>query len=475
MKLNFQSILIRSQKIMMWTTVVVLVLGHFSMASAGRMAMGMNLNSIEDWMTDHVFVDVFKKSRDWVTRNADGSGPWDSGKRSYIPRDDAGWPTEIPFTPSDGSPPQMVHTLMTVMKAGTYTVYFRGLGTFTVGGSGSGAQEVTADVTGEKTLPVEVLLNEDGRGIVWLKLQSTDATDYLRDFRIITPCFDATMLSDPFFPGYREKLTGFSALRFMDWGRTNASPIQTWKDRTRPDHNTQARDSGVALEYMIRLANDLHKDLWICIPHMADDGFVQETARMLKDTVFRDLKIYVEYSNETWNTAYPFGADGIGQTDWVQDQGVGLGFDGDPWKAGHQYTAYRSAGIWRIFEMVFGSESADRLLKVLATQSCNPYVTELRMTALLDPTINPFGVMPDVLAIAPYFGGGMADDLVSEGVVDTIGVPEILARAATHLRNGSLEEVAAQKEAADTHDLWLVSYEGGQHLAGTLGNETMRC
>ena len=33
-------------------------------------------------------------------------------------------------------------------------------------------------------------------------------------------------------------------------------------------------------------------------------------------------------SNETWNTAYPFGADGIGQTDWVQDQGVGLGFDG---------------------------------------------------------------------------------------------------------------------------------------------------
>ena len=65
--------------------------------------------------------------------------------------------------------------------------------------------------------------------------------------------------------------------------------------------------------------------------------------------------------------------------------------------------------------MVFGSESADRLLKVLATQSCNPYVTELRMTALLDPTINPFGVMPDVLAIAPYFGGGMADDLVSEG------------------------------------------------------------
>ena len=111
-----------------------------------------------------------------------------------------------------------------------------------------------------------MLLNEDGRGIVWLKLQSTDATDYLRDFRIITPCFDATMLSDPFFPGYREKLTGFSALRFMDWGRTNASPIQTWKDRTRPDHNTQARDSGVALEYMIRLANDLHKDLWICIP-----------------------------------------------------------------------------------------------------------------------------------------------------------------------------------------------------------------
>ncbi len=460
-------------KVVMCTTIVMLVLvvGRVSPASAGDLTMGMNLNSMEDWMTDHVFVDVFMKSRDWVTRNADGSGPWDGGKGPFIPRDGSGWPTRIPFTPADGDPPQIVHTLMTVLKGGIYTLYFDGLGTFTVGGSGSGSSEVVSDLSGEKTVPVEVVLDEDGNGTIWLEIQSTDDTDYLRDFRIITPGFDAVALSDPFYPGYKEKLSGFRLLRFMDWGRTNASPVRSWSDRTRPDHHTQARESGVALEYMIRLANDLQKDLWICIPHMADDGFVEETAQLLKNTVFRDLKIYVEYSNETWNTAYPFGSDGTGQTDWVQDQGLAMAFDDDPWKAGQKYTVYRSARIWKIFEMVFGSEAADRLVKVLATQSANTSVTELRMAAVLDPSVNPFGLAPDVLAIAPYFGGGLADDLVAEGVVDTITVPGILSRAAAQLRGEVSEDMASQKQQAELYDLWLVAYEGGQHLAGTLGNE----
>jgi hypothetical protein len=93
------------------------------------------------------------------------------------------------------------------------------------------------------------------------------------------------------------------------------------------------------------------------------------------------------------------------------------------------------------------------------------------MAAVLDPAINPFGVAPDVLAVAPYFGGGLGDDLVAEGVVDTVTVPEILDRAGEHLRGAVSEEMQKQKQQADMHDLWLVTYEGGQHLTGTLGNE----
>jgi len=363
-------------------------------------------------------------------------------------------PPRSPFRPLTAVPPR-----------------YKGLGSFTVGGNGAGSQVVAADVPGEKTVPVAVALDDDGQGVIWLTIQSTDSTDYLRDFKMMTPGFDAATLSDPFYPAYKEKLVPFDVLRFMDWGQTNASPVRSWSDRTRPDHATQAREAGVALEYMIRLANDLNKDLWISIPHMADDDYVEQTAQLLRETVLPELKIYVEYSNETWNTAYPFSSDGRGQTDWVQDQGLAAGFDDDPWKAGQKYTAYRSVRIWKIFEMVFGSEAADRLVKVLATQSAGLSVTELRLATVMDPSLNPFAIKPDVLAIAPYFGGGLADDLVAEGVVETITVPEILSRAATDLRETVFEEMVRQKEQADMHDLWLVTYEGGQHLVGTLGNE----
>ncbi len=473
MKNSFQKTLIHSCGIFTWIACLMLFFlgGLILPAFAGGLSMGMNLNSVEDWTTDHVFVDVFKKSRDWVTRNADGSGPWDSEKERYIPRDDVGWPTQVPFTPPDGGPTQIVHTLVTVVKGGTYALYFEGRGDFIVGGSGMGYQAVAANTPGEKTVPVEVVLDDDGQGSIWIQIQSTDASDYLRNFRMITPGFDAASLSDPFYPEYKSKLSDFSLLRFMDWGRTNASPVRSWRDRTRPDHNTQCRESGVALEFMIQLANDLNKNLWICIPHMADDEFVEKTARMLKNTVSWGLKIYVEYSNETWNTAYPFGGRGIGQTDWVQDQGVAMGLDSDRWRAGQKYVAYRSARIWRIFEIIFGTQSADRLVKVMGTQSHSTAITTARMEALQDSAINPFAVAPDVLAVAPYFGGGVADDLVAEGVVDSITVSEILSRAAAHLRGDVLTDMANQKQQADAYDLWLLTYEGGQHLVGTLGNE----
>ncbi|OQY50552.1 MAG: hypothetical protein B6240_01450 [Desulfobacteraceae bacterium 4572_87] len=109
MKMKDPIPLIRSHKRVKWIVlaIVVLILGGFLPVSAGGLTVGMNLNSVRDWMPDHVFVDVFMKSRDWLTRNADGSGAWDSGKELYIPKDASGWPTQVPFSPPDGSPPQI--------------------------------------------------------------------------------------------------------------------------------------------------------------------------------------------------------------------------------------------------------------------------------------------------------------------------------------------------------------------------------
>ncbi len=449
--------------------ICIILLGSYQLAFA--MHLGINLDSVKDWNPDHAFIDVFKKSRDWMTRNSDGSGSWNSGLASEIPRDANGWPTQAPFFSSRAVASQIVHTIITVSEAGAYVCRYEGRGEFSINASGlSKPLTIVADSAGVKQFTFDVALDADGQATIWLEILVTQPDDYLKNFQMITPGFQADADAMTFHPRYKENLQNFQVLRFMDWGQTNASPVVHWQDRTRPEHNTQARSSGVALEYIARLANELEKDVWICIPHMADDDYVTQAARLLRDNLTYNLKIYLEYSNETWNTAYPFGTDGLGQTDWVQDQGQRLGLDVNRWIAGHKYTALRSAQVWQLFEKKFYS-TADRVIKVLGSQAANVSVSQMRINTLLDPNLNPTGLLPDALAIAPYFGNHIADQLVTENTVESISTDAILDIAADDIYMNTAAAVIEHQELAIAHGLWLITYEGGQHLAGTMGNE----
>ncbi|MDP9175832.1 MAG: fibronectin type III domain-containing protein, partial [Planctomycetota bacterium] len=118
-------------------------------------------------------------------------------------------------------------------------------------------------------------------------------------------------------------------LRFMNWLSTNDNPVQTWAQRALPSDPTQTgmlpllsfngsnngrSFKGIAWEYAIMLANDLHTDMWINIPAEADDNYIQQLASLIKngDTVNGvnyaglnpDLNVYIEYSNEAWNAGF---------------------------------------------------------------------------------------------------------------------------------------------------------------------------
>src|SRR5690606_130526 len=86
-------------------------------------------------------------------------------------------------------------------------------------------------------------------------------------------------------------------VRTMNLQSTNASPLQDWSDRRPPTHafmtgrlnpRTPAegspgnRDSGIAIEQMIALANEADLDLWLCVPHLATDDFITRLARMVR-------------------------------------------------------------------------------------------------------------------------------------------------------------------------------------------------
>jgi hypothetical protein len=294
----------------------------------------------------------------------------------------------------------------------------------------------------------------------WIEIHSTDPPPHhLRNFKIITPGFSEPEPNNPFHPLFIERLRPFRGIRYMDWGRTNNSPLADWSNRTTPFTFTQSLSGGVSLELMAYLSNVLKADAWICIPHNADDVLVRETARLMRDTLDPNLHLYVEYSNETWNGVFQ-------QTGYVQAQGLGIGLSVDSWTAGQYFVAERSAQIWKIFEEEFGANSQDRLVKVLATQSANPSVTQLRVDGLNDPAINPDFVYPDALAIAPYFSGNVTTNDVPPATPAYPTIEEILVNYMPASISAVRSQVREQKRIADTQGWDVVCYEGGQHYVG---------
>ena len=440
----------------------------------GSMYVGTNLDGIVDWGATS-FVDMMDEARAWDTRNADGSGAWSSGLRQFLPVDAAGWPVEVPFDPATGDPLQVVHSIVPVRGAGTYKVFAQGTGTVRfvadqglLDPTSPYSRNVTIELTGgaqEFDLQIHDSVYGDGFGEIFFILEASSQADPVR-FDVVAPGHGATYADQPFSPVYTDDLADFALLRFMDWGRTNNNQIVSWDQRTLETSYSQASPYGASIEYMVALANQQHQDAWINVPAHADDRYVRNMATYVRDTLDPQLKVFVEYSNETWNTIFE-------QTNYVQDQGQTLGLDADRWRAGQKYTTLRSAKVWTIFEQQFGDTAESRLVKVLASHAANVNTTQMRMDALFDPSINPAGVMPDALAIAPYFGTTVGYDIVSEGLVDTITVDEVLDRSLEDLRTTVRQWVSNHLAIADEYGLWLATYEGGQHLTGNTSNQAL--
>jgi len=429
------------------------VTGNFSPLPPPGMKIGTNLNAVTDYSPSWVFKDLFKRIRTWTTRNADQSGAWDSGLNYRIPLDADGWPTEVPFDPGTGDALQMVHTILVVAnEPGAHTLSYEGMGNFNYRADSHPWQSITA--TGPASLP---LMISQGDNVVVEITSTAPPPNHLRNFKIVPNEFVGTSEAEPFHPQFVDRSKDFDVLRFMDWGQTNNSPLSDWADRTRPEHPTQSRSQGASLEYIVALSNLQGSDAWICIPHLADDNYVTQAATFLRDNLDPNLRVYVEYSNETWNPIFF-------QSVHVQDRGEALSLDFNRWEAGHKYTSLRSAEIWSIFETVYGAASSTRVVKVLGTQSGNISVTNSRLAALNDPAINPNFVFADALAIAPYFGrnyfpADIPPLAAAYPTVDEVVVGESIATIAVEAGR-----VAAQKAAADLQGISLICYEGGQHF-----------
>ena len=403
-------------------------------------ALGINIGGVTYWSSEIVFVDLFKHSQTFKSQ-APGKS---YGQGGPLDLDENGWVRSL----RGGG-----HCADSIILSRPRLGYPAGVYTCLYDGQGKIEFAYGAEVVEKKPGRVRVKVGS-GQNILTLKISETDPADPVRNIRFILPGFEDTCEEQPFHPDFLKRWEKFKVLRFMDLQRTNNSRQMHWSDRPTAGMQTQGSDAGVALEYLIELANTLDADPWFCMPHLATDDYIRNFARMARARLKPELKIYLEYSNECWNGIF-------GQARYCREKGKELGLSDNDYQAQLRYYSKRAIEIFAIWEQVFGG--ADRLVRVLAAQSANPWTSEQVMD------FEDAYKHADALGIAPYFGNALGDPRTQDEVAQ-MSVEQVLDKCAEYIEKNN-ETIARQARLARERDLRLVAYEAGQHLVGHGGAE----
>lgn len=346
-------------------------------SSGGAAAnIGINVGSALDWETNRVFADVMKTSRNWRDTTS-------SYELTTLDAD--GWPQQDAAIPVWHGIDQM---------HGTYALSFTGQATIATQWGSATVTDQAYDTNTNQTTAKLVYTSTDGPGLQLLftntrrtagSATNTGITNVVLK-RPTTVGGSQSYTTEVFHAPFIAALASFSVLRTMDFTATNWNPAVTWSDRTRPGHASQQvgnpaiaaggwQGRGGAWEYTVLLANQTGKDLWISVPVGANDDYITKLAQLMKygsngvnpytstqaAPVWPGLaagrKLYVEFSNELWNTG--FQQAHTNHTAAQAEVGAGnspINFDGDTndWNWACRRTAKRTVEISNIFRSVWG-------------------------------------------------------------------------------------------------------------------------
>ena len=432
--------------------------------------LGTNLSAVNYWSSQLPFQDSFKSSRPWRTLNKQ----W---RDIPLDLDENGWVKSLPSR--QGSPvtvETVLHKESGGYRSGTYVVLYDGEGTLHY--HTDAQKDEAASRPGREV--IEVSPSEQG---IFITLNDTDPNNtgnYLRNLRIVP--LEQENSSERFTPEFLDKVEAFDTFRFMDWMNTNNSKQQHWDARPTLDSATWTK-AGVPVEIMVELANRTDTNPWFNMPHQATDDYITQFAEYVQENLDPHLNVYVEYSNEVWNTNFK-------QNRWVEQQA------GRAWSNSSEpketkitdWHSRRTTQMTQIWDEVFGGDK-ERVIGVMGAQAANLTVGERALEyawSSEDLSHSDLGI--DAIAIAPYFGeyigqpqhksqveqwtkeadGGLNklfDELTQGGVLNG-SAGGALQQASTWIENYA--------ELAEQENLKLVAYEGGQSLVGKKGVENNR-
>lgn len=439
-------------------------------------ALGVNLDGIATYSTEQPFLNIFHNAAAWTTH---GSG-WDTGEEQYLNLDSDGYPKTLTVV-NDPSPQKFTsvgvllnNSLLTTSNgyypAGQYVVLYDGQGTLSYGFDAS----LVSSSAGRDVINVK----PSNAGID-LRITSTDPNktgNYIKNIRVVSATNESALnAGQAFNPQFLGLMSNFRAFRFMDWLGTNTNHLTSWSNRPLVTNAFWGTGNGVPLEIAIQLANTLSADAWLNVPVGADDDYITQMATLVNSQLSPNLKAYVEFSNEVWNSSFSQCAYAIAQGKIVFPNAM------NQWYGGNEWTGMRAAQIGDIWYGVYGSAAFNsRVVIVMAGQAANSNVLQLELNT---PDWTGTGNGPaanhhiGAAAIAPYFMSlPSASDLSAMLATSDAGVSELLGAAYAQGNYSSVPAggfiaqakawVASNAKIASTYSLPLVAYEGGQGLEG---------
>ncbi|TXH71008.1 MAG: hypothetical protein E6Q83_02000 [Thiothrix sp.] len=426
-----------------------------------RPLIGINVNELHYEDASFPFVDLFRQSAPFKANVLELP---DADKVEY---DSQGWPLHLHgakiATKFIGKmPPE-------ALVEGDYVVLYDGTGSLSYGhGVEAISQSPNRDV-------IRLHKGEDGEINASLLINSMDDKDPIRHIRILPPggiCQDNPYLrvftqadcqsgaaylpfeqyypSIRFTPEYLNYLKDFGTIRFMAMSGITRNPESHWSERPNMQEATWGGgygERGAPLEIQVDLANRMQANAWFNLPHAADDDYVRQFATYVRDHLNPQVRIYVEYTNEVWNTSFS-------HSEYTQKKGIEAGFSINSVEAGYQYYIKRAGEVFAIWEQVFGGR--ERLTRVIGSWDTRPDISKKLLGEYAGAQI------ADAMAIAPYFGGntkGYRESTTVDQIFDLTTAPDSF-RSLPQV----LEHVREQADIAHHYGLKLIAYEGGQGL-----------
>ncbi|GFR45710.1 hypothetical protein Agub_g7119, partial [Astrephomene gubernaculifera] len=448
---------------------------------------GINLAGTAYYSSEWIWTNVMKSSSKWYTSNAADTS-LENSFDTEVPLDlrPDGYPARLP--PNTWAHKLMLRDLQFHAWPGRYVVLYDGDGRLdfnfdsrVVSRSKNRLEIIftpTADLTCAATFTP--YCTDNG---MHLTLKATNPANPVRNIRIVPSgdgaaasaggggaggAWEARVERAPFHPWFLKSVARYRVLRFMGWMSTNndggwvnatAQSGGAWAARTTPLRDSQARTfTGVALEHMIQLCNMVGADPWFNVHHLADDVFVTNMATLIRDTLRPDLKVYVEHSNEVWNSLFS-------QNAYAKQQGLALKLSNDSNVAAYRYHALRTTQIGSIFRTTFASApggGSSRIAVVLGgwgylcSNGAGCGATVMKETLGWNSTASKV----DYFGVTGYWSCGLG----SNGATDVLLTVDAMIAKCNSTLNSTEAEAKALVTAAKSYGVPLILYEAGPSI-----------